>query len=77
MKAEAAREMTYDVYQEGMKVASVTGRGREAFSAALHYAFVYGQDGPICTIRSRAARRSGKKKPKTHSRRSHERRHER
>jgi hypothetical protein len=41
------KEYSLSVWQDGMKVASVHGPDFErVHSDAMHYAFVYGQDGP-------------------------------
>lgn len=37
----------YEVWQDGMRVASAEGPGAER--EAAHYALVYGQDGPVTT----------------------------
>lgn len=41
---------TFEVWQDGVMVASASGPREAAFSEALHYAMVYGQDGP-CQIK--------------------------
>ena len=37
----------FQILQDGMTQASVEGPYKEAKSQAEHYAFVYGQDGPV------------------------------
>jgi hypothetical protein len=39
---------TFEIHQDGMMVAGVFGENRdEALREAVHYAAVYGQDGPV------------------------------
>jgi hypothetical protein len=49
--------VTFDLWQDGTIVASVTGSHRTAIREIQRYALVYGQDGPV-EIRQRR-----KKKP--------------
>lgn len=39
--------ITIEIIQDGMVVASVTGRKDDAERQAAHYALIYGQDGPV------------------------------
>ncbi len=38
---------TYEVWQGGMCVAKASGPGHLGRQDAMHYAMVYGQDGPV------------------------------
>ncbi|CAL62446.1 Hypothetical protein HEAR2315 [Herminiimonas arsenicoxydans] len=38
---------TFEIWQDGMCVASSSGPREDAQREALHYAAVYGQDGPV------------------------------
>lgn len=48
--------VTFDLYQDGLRVASVTADRASAFQQINHYAAVYSQDGPV-EIRERKSRR--------------------
>lgn len=39
--------ITYEVWQDGMPVASTEGPDEQALRGARHYALMYGQDGPV------------------------------
>jgi hypothetical protein len=44
-------EAEYEVHQNGMPVAFAGGPHEQAFREAMHYAAVYGQDGPVQVVR--------------------------
>lgn len=41
------KTVEYQVWQDGLMVASAYGHDTDARREALHYAAVYGQDGPV------------------------------
>lgn len=46
-KKQAAERVTYNVWQDGMVVASASGPRADALREAHHYAHMYRQDGPV------------------------------
>jgi hypothetical protein len=48
---EMTMETTYEVWQDGLMVASVTGPRDGALRDALHYLFMYAQDGGKCVLK--------------------------
>jgi hypothetical protein len=48
-------EVTYEVWQDGLMIASVRGPREGALRNALHYLFLYGKDGGQCAIKASSA----------------------
>lgn len=47
-QAEAwQKDATFEIQQDGMTVALASGPRDRAYAEAMHYAAVYGQDGPV------------------------------
>lgn len=50
--------VTIEIIQDGLVVASMTGRKDDAERQAAHYALIYGQDGPVEMRAKRKAQRN-------------------
>lgn len=50
-------QSTYQLWQQGMCVASTSGPSQSALNEILHYAWVYGQDGPVAIYKIEGRKR--------------------
>jgi hypothetical protein len=51
-----SREYSFEIWHDGMMVAGVSGPDLDGLrSSAMHYAMVYGQEGPVENSRTRRA----------------------